>query len=216
MSTNIVAFSQPNALANFNSFVEEEYSGAAFAQYLKFTKLGEFIFGMEEEHVGPDEEFAVNMATLAKGYICWKDGRPAGEEMKPVTEGVVLKGSLPDYGEPWKEQVSIEFESLEDGIRMLFKTSTSGGRKAIASLAKAFADRMKTGAIDVVPVVKMTPSSYKHKEFGKVFVPTFPVAAWLTPAGVDEASGALDDEVFEAEVIEEVKAAPSKRRGGFR
>ena len=181
---NVPATPGAAALANIDSFVAE--SGRGHVQYLKFNK-GEFLFGLEENIVEPDERFAVNMHTLAKGFICWADGQVLGEEMVPVVSGRSLrKSDLEDFTDEcgeWREQSSVEFTSLATGDVLLFKTSSHGGRNALATLAKAFSDRMKSGEATVVPVIEMHADSYRHKSYGKVHVPVFEIVDWLAPAG---------------------------------
>ncbi len=176
--------SSPAALATLDQFARD--AGGSNAQFLKFAK-GEFTFGLEGNIVEQDEQFAANMGSLSRGFICWGDGEPLGEEMAPVWEASKLRrADLEDFsneGGEWVEQASIEFTSLETDEVLVFKTSSHGGRKALGALAKAFSDRMKSGEDTVVPVVQMLSESYKHKAYGKVFVPSFEIVDWLAPAG---------------------------------
>ncbi len=177
-------------VANIDTFVAQ--SGRGHALYLKFNK-GEFLFGIEENLVEPDERFAVNMQTLAKGFICWGNAQVLDEVMAPVISGKTIhKSDLRDFsdeGGEWLEQSSVEFTNLDNGDVLLFKTASFGGRNALANLAKAFADRIKSGADTIVPVVEMIGDSYRHKSYGKVHVPVFEVVDWLAPAGSGNGSG---------------------------
>jgi hypothetical protein len=200
---NLVAFSNNSALQNLASFVADEATQSV--QFLKFTKDGLFVYGMEEAVVAADEEFQVDMDSLSRGWICWKDGRPVDEVMVPVAAGnPPRRNELDDYGPyedggGWREQVAINFVSFETGETLAFKSSSSGGRNAIATLSKSFMDRLRSGKPDVIPVVNMVPSSYKHQKFGKINVPTFKVIDWIKPDGADFP----DAEVVEVEVVEE-------------
>jgi hypothetical protein len=209
---NIIPFTDSNAIAQLYNFLAEE-GGGEQVQFCKFSK-GKFMYGAEDALVLEDEEFAVDMGSLSKGFICWVDGSPVEESMQLVSQGLISRDSLTDHGpydqgDGWKEQISLNFTNLETGEVLKFSSSSNGGRKAITALASKFASRLKSGAADIVPVVNMVPSSYKHPKFGNVDIPKFEVVSWLTPAGLDEvmAGDETDDEGFvEAEIVEEVKA----------
>ncbi len=169
------------------------------------------------------------MGSLSRGFICWGDGEPLGEEMAPVWEtSKIRRADLKNFsneGGEWVEQASIEFTSLETDEVLVFKTSSHGGRKGLGALAKAFSDRMKSGEDTVVPVVCMLSESYKHKSYGKVHVPSFEIVDWLTPAG--DAASAPDTEptadtqpttgrvinADDEDPFEEKSKATKKRRG---
>lgn len=208
MSNNVIPFST-DALASIEQFATD--AGGADVMYLKFTRTGDFVYGVEENVVEDDEQFAVNMASLQRGYICWMEGQVAGEEMRHVTSGQSVRlHDLPEIqgSDGWREQVSVEMTNLETGDRLLFKSSSKGGLGAIAHLAREFADNAKRGADKIVPVVTCETSSYKHSSYGKIFVPKFPVVDWLAPADVD-AQIAGEDPPFE-----EVEPEPKPTRRG--
>ena len=186
-----------NALAALEQFGAS--GNAQGISFLRFSK-GEFVAGIEESQIEPDEEFAANIPTLSHGYICWKDGAPVDEQMASVISGATIQeSSLPDHGpyedgDGWREQSSIEFVHMETGERFRFATSSRGGRGALANLAREYATHLKAGAPGVVPVVAMVADSYKHEKYGKVHVPTFPVLRWV---------GADLDDVVEMEEVED-------------
>ena len=197
-----------NALA---AFADDAASGTV--NYLKFSK-GDFVYGPEEATIDPEERFAVDISSLKRGFICWGDGAVLGEEMKPVTQGAVNEDSLEDYsdqGGEWRDQTSIEFTSMEDGQVFLFKTSSYGGRKAIAEVVSKFAQRAKRGETSVVPVITMLAGSYKHKSYGKVHVPVFEVVDWLQPGQSDHSNDPVQGEIVEDDDIPFDRPAPAKR-----
>jgi hypothetical protein len=204
MSNLSIYESGSDALANLDAFCS---TTANDVQFLKFSK-GEFIYGPEEFNVDPEDHYVANMETLSKGAICWKDNKVAGEEMVPVHSGKSINiGALPEIpgSDGWSEQVSIEFTNLDTGEKLLFKTSSHGGRNALKELTKLFGDNMKRGNKRVVPVVNMISTSYKHKDYGKIFTPKFEVIDWLEPGGEQASS-----EEPEVEVITAAEAAPSR------
>lgn len=214
---NLAIYQDAGALAAY-----EEYASSAQpqnVQYLKFAK-GEFLYGMEENSVEPDERFVANMESVKRGFICWGNKQVLGEEMAPVSSGHrITKASLPDHSDQdgeWAEQTSIEFTALEDNELMLFKTSSFGGRASVGALTKAFIDRIKSGEKACVPVVEMHSSYYKHKEYGRVYTPEFKIVDWLLPAGV-EADEEDDDVPFDGAVEGEiVSEAPVRKKKSTR
>jgi len=208
--SNLVAF-DTNAVMALEQFGNEGQNSSI--QYLKFDfKAGEFVYGQEETLVEEDELFAANIATLSKGYICWEGGKPVGEVMLPIASGQsVSKADLEDHpdSDGWQEQSSIEFQSLETGETLLFKSSSGGGKSALSALSKEFINRLKRGEHDTVPVVSMQVGGYKHNKFGKINTPKFVVDHWLSPADADAAG--QGEEAEEVEVVEVETPKKAKR-----
>ena len=199
---NLLVVKNETTLSNFAQFAHEADAGQV--QFLKFTKNGQFIYGQEESIVDEDDLFAANLNTLSRGYICWKDGVVVGEVMALVsTSQQVPFSSLPAHGpyeggDGWKEQSSIEFENLNTGDTLEFKSSSKGGRVALGALSREFIDNLKRGEDKIVPVVSMVATNYKHDKYGKIYNPKFEVDHWL--GGNNDA---------EDEVVEET---PPKRK----
>ncbi|MEO5342197.1 MAG: hypothetical protein H7842_02465 [Gammaproteobacteria bacterium SHHR-1] len=209
--SNLVAFTSSD-LANLDSFAQEASSSKT---YLKFSK-GEWMAGMEQAVIEDDEQFAVNMMELRKGFICWKDGAVAGEEMRPMIGSTpVRKAELEEIedSDGWQEQTSVVLRSLDTGEEFEFKTSSHGGRSALAALVKEFTDRARRGESDVVPVVCLKTDSYKHKAYGKIYKPLFEIQTWLGASAevVEREPGSDDDIPFTQEEVEASDAKPKRR-----
>lgn len=189
-----------NALEDFSN----DASTGNF-QFLKFDhKVGEFVYGMEENIVEEDEKYAVNTDSLSRGFICWRGGNAVGEVMAPVMSGRIIKeADLEDHGpykkdtDGWKAQTSIEFQSLDTGETLLFKTGSKGGTSAIGSVSKEVVARVKRGETDIIPIVEMSSGSYKHRDYGKIHTPKFTVIDWVAPAG------AANDDAIEGELVDD-------------
>ncbi len=163
-------------------------------EFLKFTKQGEFIHGADEQRIEDTEEFAFNMSTLARGFICWKANEVVDEQMSlvSVAGGVIKKEDLEDHGpyegdmDGWNDQAQVNLRSLETGTEMLFKTSSRGGLNAISGISKEFANKLKLAPKEMpVPIITLEPGFYKHKEFGKIFYPKFNIARWVALSEVE-------------------------------
>ncbi len=171
--------------AQYEDFAEE--TSNLQKDFLKFTKQGQFVHGTEEISVDDVEEFAVNMSTLARGFICWKSNEVVDEQMSLVSaKGKIDKKDLIDHGpyegdmDGWNDQAQVDMRSLESGMEMLFKTSSRGGLNAISAISKEFANQLKLGPNEMpCPVVTLEPGFYKHKEFGKIFFPKFIIKRWV-------------------------------------
>ena len=178
--------------AQYDNFADE--TSNLQKEFMKFTKEGQFMHGSEEQVVNDTEEFALNLSTLAKGFICWKVNEVVDEQMKLVsTPGEsIQKEDLDDHGpyekekDGWRAQAQFDLRSLETGVEMLFKTSSKGGLNAISSISKEFASKLKLLPSEMpVPIVTLEPGYYKHKEFGKIWFPKFIIQRWVLLSEVE-------------------------------
>ena len=51
---------------------------------LRLLRTGQFVFGQNNEPVEKGSEWAVNLASLARGWVCWGDGELLGQVMATV------------------------------------------------------------------------------------------------------------------------------------
>ena len=162
-------------------------------QYLKMTKMGEWVFGAEETEVASNSAFVVDPETYAHGYVAWsKDGALIEEVMSPTGKPPVIMAGLPTLpaGVEWGAQVAFGFKCIEgaqDGLQLLYKTSSKGGREAVAELLAEMLARAKAGKPEVCPVVFLETTNYRHKQYGKIFNPVITIDGWIgIPSGDDE------------------------------
>lgn len=163
-----------------------EKAQAGDKPWLKMTKAGRWIYGPAEIEPDADELWAINPKSIKVGFIGWKGGEVVGEQMFPFLSGNRVD---PDTLEPivssknddgWKEQKSVELKSLDDGVEVLFRTSSKGGMSAFADLGTALAEQIAADPSHPVPVVKLSSDSYKHKQYGEIFTPIFEIVEWRT------------------------------------
>jgi len=209
--TNIVAIDR-NAIANLRKFAGERQDHDI--TYMKFTKEGHFVVGQEGAIIDDDERFAVDMRELKKGFICWKEGSPAGEEMGLVLQGQeISRADLDDIpgSDGWQEQYSLILQSLDSHEKFQFKTSTKGGCGAIQDLVTAFLDRFDSGSTAIVPVVCLVDDPYKHKTFGKIHKPKFVIQEWLEPASAaaHAATPATEEDDLPFDIEDDEPQAPA-------
>jgi len=135
--------------------------------------------------VSEDEKWALNPGSFKKGYIGWKGGRVVGEHMQPQWSNNVIDQSTFDHidetseTDGWKEQHSVELKSLEDGVEVIFKTMSVGGKNAMGKLWSAVGAQMKENPQRPVPIVTLSSESYPHSQYGKIFNPIFSIEDWV-------------------------------------
>lgn len=179
-------------------------------QFLRMEKTGEWIFGVDADTVAPGEDlFAVNPSGFEHGYIAWseEDKGKLGEVMVPVGTPIPDPGPVPVGARAWQPQMGIRLSALNDGTSLLYRTTSVGGRRAIANLAGELATQigeLMTEGVDlnapdapIVAIVTLSSEWYRHTKYGKIFNPLITVTEWLSIAQVSDPHAALP--VLEAE-----------------
>lgn len=212
------------------------------AAFLKLLKEGVWVYGANEDEVTEGSLWAVNPESFMMGFQAWgaqnspKEGELLGEEMALVSEPPILKSDLPTHDEDgdeinpslWKQMLSMQLaciEGDEKGTVLKFGTTSKGGVKAVNKLMQALVKRIKDPKADgkFVPVITLDSEWYKHKTYGRIYVPILDVQKWLDfddmivdepeqpqQALEEDAPEAVEAEVVEAEPEEE--PAPRRRR----
>ena len=152
--------------------------------YLKMSKAGEWVYGAEETEVSADSAFIIDPSSYAQGFVAWDDGELINEVMAAAGQTPVTLADLPDLpvGCKWDPQVAFALkgvEGAEDGLQMLYKVSSRGGKQAVSELLSKIIERGKGGETALCPVVLLDNSSYKHKKYGKIFTPVLSVDEWM-------------------------------------
>ena len=204
-------------------------SASADMPYMKFAK-GEWTYGAEEIEVQEGSVWAINPMNIAVGFVAWDQnntaGGPIGEEMRPYTDAPIIKGELPDLsrvdektGLPtglWSEQIAIQLRCMngdDEGVQVAFKTNSKGGLRGINDFTTALLEQLEKAPDTLVAVVELGTSDYKHKKFGKVYVPVFDIQRWVSMDDL-EADDAPEEpeEVVDAEPDEEPKSKATRKR----
>jgi hypothetical protein len=201
--------------------VSPDTSGGDF-QYLKLTKGGRWLYGSDEEEVSDDSVFVFEPSSYAQGYVAWADGVLLGEFMAVTGTKEIALADLPELpvkvdsegdAVKWKPQKAFALkgiEGAEEGVQLVYKTSSGGGLKAISGLLAAIVARGMAGNVEIYPEVLLDSSSYKHKikKYGTIYTPVLTVDKWVEgPTSEGEGEG-------EAHVKEEPKKAiapPAKK-----
>ncbi|EQB03901.1 hypothetical protein [Sphingobium sp. HDIP04] len=174
----------------YAAYGQEAASGSG--DFLKFSK-GEYLKGQNDDEVAIGTRLAANMAELSIGWIRWEDGKPAERRM-----GLLAQGHKPEARDslgytdqsqweedengkpkdPWNFTNELPLANPETGEQMTFSASSKGGIGAIGNLCKAYGReyRAREGQ---VPIIELQRDSYKHKVYGKTYVPLIPIVAWV-------------------------------------
>lgn len=168
---------------------------------LKFSKVGKWVLGMDNEEVKPGTRFIADPASLSWGFVAWWLAQVEDERMQPLSAGPVDPTTLPPVnsggippgskdkkpsGVGWQSQLSIEMVTQSDvPLAVLYKTSSRGGLTAIMDLAGAMDAGMQENPNRCYPVLEVAQDSYihKNKEIGQVLIPIINIVGWLDADG---------------------------------
>jgi len=192
--------------------------------YMKFTKQGEWMYGADNTETEEGSVWAVNPMGFMHGFISWGSkargnaGTMTGERLVPATQPMPLEGELPEVNGDWTKAVAIQMRCTsgeDEGLQVLFKANSHGGRKAYAALLQAVVEQIGKGSAECVPLVDLKNDSYTHKEYGKIFTPEIEIVGWTTMGGeaAAEAAPAIEEKAEEPAAEEPAKEeAPRRRR----
>lgn len=195
------------ALGNLKQGLQNVQSGIRVAggePILRMGRDGIWIYGADNVEVEGGSTWAINPMSLTHGFICWKvipenskeKAELLGEETRSMFQPLPNKDSLPDYGHPWAEVLSVQLKCVsgeDEGEQTLFKTSSTGGLRAMKELIGSIMEAIDKHPDTPVPVVQLKCDSYQHKQWGKTYFPVIAIESWVSMEGVaDEAAPATE------------------------
>lgn len=160
--------------------------GAGESEYLNFSgKRGMYALGPNQDSVGTEEPWLVNVMSFEDGYVAWKDGRPAGNRMANIYSEVQIPAPDPEEGGPfntnkgegWFQAKAVTLKSLDSGRQAYFKINSVSGVSALAGLQKEVAGRMGSGQ-PCWPVVQLDVEAFEAQGF-KNYKPVFNIYGWI-------------------------------------
>lgn len=177
MTTAVTTFNAANmtvALRKVATAAQATYS------FLKMEKTGSWVHGAQQTEVPEDAEFLINPATFDHGYVAWGDGEKFGEVIAPIIDPLPELPPVPAGAKSWDFQLGFHLASADDGAQFVFRATSVGGKRVIAQMAAAVAERIEAGETKLVPVVTLTSESYKHSKYGKIYNPVMDVVRWVS------------------------------------
>lgn len=184
-------------------------SAGTGADFLRLTKLASWEYGADSVEVQDGSQWAINPKSFEMGYIAWGDSSNVlGEAMAPAYDAPIVRSELADVGANWADQYSIQLACVsgeDTGQQVVFKSTAKGARDEIQRVLTALLLKVENGDSDIVPIINLKNSSYKHKKYGTIITPVLDIVKWEKL----DASTVTEDEP-EAEL--EVQEQPPKRR----
>jgi hypothetical protein len=183
--TNDVAI-RNDYLRNFDQVGHKEATG----NIIKFNK-GEWT---AKDRVMNGAVLTAQMFDLCHGWRKWVNLKIVDSDIGFIRTGFVPKqrndldaldesewsiGPDGKPSDPWNWAYYLRLVD-ENGGAFVWTASSVGARGAIGDLAKQFARKNRN------PIVRLDSGSYKHAQYGKVFVPVLAVVSWED----EEAGGA--------------------------
>ena len=194
-------------------------------QFLKMEKgTGDWVYGQEETVTKDGSLWAVNPNSLEYGYIAWppeesKSREPEGEVMVPISRPLPATDSLrtrnPDGATTgrngWQYQQSVVLVCINgenEGTVCQYKQSSAGSQKMFKTLIDAIGVQVSKGSDAIVPIVKLSSTSYKHDKYGKIINPVWDIVEWRT---MDDTSPVDEPDEPEQAAAKEPERAPRRR-----
>lgn len=186
-----------NMAANLAASIHAVGGAGGSETYMKFTKFGEWVYGMEGTETQEGSIWAVNPAQFLHGWTAWgteahgTDGQNVGEHMVNAGMAYPSEADLPQVKGNWSKAIAMMLRCTtgeDKGTQVLFKSNSLGGRKAYAGLIQKVVERIQAGETEVVALVELESDSYQHGTYGKIFTPVMKIVGWT---GLD---GAIPEE----------------------
>ncbi len=211
-NTNIVPIQQDlpiEAQANIDAYLEA--TTAESAKFLKFAK-GEWLAGVDDEEIEAGTEVVPNIVGIACGHVKWQNKEVVDESMTPIIEGMFTpREALGDLDrdawdvdddgvprDPWTRTTKMPLKDPATGEEFVYSTSSRGGIGAVGRLVSAVRRGQRQGNAGL-PIIRLDVDDYKHKQYGKVFVPQFTLVGFKSEAelagGEVDLDAELDDKI---------------------
>ena len=148
---------------------------------LRMLRNGEFVFGQNNEPVQEGSQWAVNIVSLAHGWVKWVESEKVGESMVSMSMPKPVKP-----GEGYQEQRSVELRCLDGddaGTEVRYNTNSYGGLNAFDGLLVAMQNHWTVDPVHVCPVLELHSKPYDHKKYGETFNPVLVIVGWVDMNG---------------------------------
>jgi hypothetical protein len=175
----------------------QEEGANEIGKLIKFSK-GKYFVGTEEVPSGT--EFIAHVSNWTRGWVKFVGGSLVEHRIGKVVDRFQVpdRSELGDLdpeawgknakGEPqdvWCQQSYLPMENVQTGDVVTFVSGSVGGRAAISKLCGYAAKYIDTMG---QPRIKLAVESYKHKSYGRIEKPDFPVSGWSDDGGIPSAS----------------------------
>jgi hypothetical protein len=168
------------------SHAAEDLAGGNIGKILKFSK-GKYFNGDDE--VAVNTEMVAHVDQLARGWVKFKNRElvdrrigkvidgfvpPRREELDDTDKGAWEGDERGELKDPWVAQSYLPLENPETDEVIVFVSGSAGGTGAIGALVRTAARHLHKGP----PLIQLGVRSYKHKQYGRIENPDFPIVGW--------------------------------------
>jgi hypothetical protein len=153
--------------------------------FLRLTRAGDYIYGPQNIDVQDGSHWAVNLAALEHGWVCWGDGELLGQIMVDVRLPQPAR-PLPIEGYAFEAQFGMGLACVtgeDKGLEVIYKNNSLGYKKAFDQLLADVRARYMIDQAFFWPVLRLETSSYPHKKYGQIFEPVFTIVGWADAQG---------------------------------
>lgn len=219
MSTSNLPSSVANMATAIAASINQAGANTTNGFYGGMDKYGTHFYGADRTEVNPNDKWAGNIEMFTHGFVAWgtaahgTEGKNVGEVMVPITQPLPLESDLPEVKGEWSKAICMQLKCIEgedEGVQILWKSNSYGGRKAYGALMTQVMEKLNDGDAACFPVMQLLSDSYNHKKYGKIFTPEFKVVGWMTQDGVRSEEPAKLEDASEDE--ESSQEEPRRRR----
>jgi hypothetical protein len=153
--------------------------------FLRLLRNGTWVYGQNNDLVETGSRWAINLASLSRGWVCWDDGELLGQIMASVQVERLAKPA-PVNDVEFKEQFGFELTCIDGedaGVEVIYRNNSYGFVTAFDDLMAKIRDRYLKNKVYYWPVVTFGQESYDHKKFGETWNPILTIVAWANEAG---------------------------------
>jgi hypothetical protein len=153
--------------------------------FMRMTRAGDFIYGPQNIDVQDGSHWAVNLASLEHGWICWGDGELLGQIMVDVRLPQPMRPPAIE-GYSFEPQFGMNLACIsgdDHGLEVIYKNNSLGFKKAFDQLLADIRARYLIDQQFYWPVIELHSSSYPHKKYNIIFEPIFKIVGWADAEG---------------------------------
>jgi len=160
-------------------------TGGGGKPFLRLSREGDYIYGPQNTDVQGGSHWAVNLASLEHGWVCWGDGELLGQVMCSVQLPAPARPPAIE-GYQFEAQFGMSLACIlgdDTGLEVIYKNNSLGYRKAYDKLLADVRGRYAGDQQFYWPVIELETSSYPHKKYGKIYEPIFKIVGWADANG---------------------------------
>jgi hypothetical protein len=188
-ATSGTALATPDSRTEVQKYIDEIAPANIVGRMVKFSKDGKFVTADDDEPIDEAAEFIALCDEVLIGWIRFhRDGETPPDRVQGLLyDGFVMppRNTLGDMDEsrwepglsgqledPWKHQMCLVLQHAVTREMFTFVTTSETGRRSIGNLLRHYNRMQKTNS-DEVPVVRLKPGGFNHRNGFWVPVPVF-------------------------------------------